>query len=433
MRDVGSEHRVEAGAERVGLGVERGDGHRVVGLAAAEERRREQVADVLGVLDADGGELVEQARRPVRGSVVGFGAIAAQSPPYFVKRSANSSQSTLVGSSRRMACTAALLEVADEVGVERRRPRHATLEEPEVEVGEAAGDATEEQRLGQRVVALAEHADVVVHVARDRRAVLPAHGRRVERGRDAELAALLPDRVVVVRAVEAEGVGPHRVLRELRVDGRGGGDRPLHEAGHHHGTEAERRRRARVRRPLRRACAWGSRRRQQPVGELGEHPGVEAVERAARAPTVALVVEVAEEQAEAGVDHAEVDARARGAARAGAGEASRWRGRRRAPCRRCPMGRGRRDGRRVPRARARTSRRSGRRCPRCGAASTRRRGARPPSPARRRGRGRTRRCGRRCRPPGGRAGSGPRWRSCRCHVTLIAVRCRINARSSIRG
>ena len=48
--------------------------------------------------------------------------------------------------------------------------------------------------------------------------------------------------------------------------------------------------------------------RQQAVGELGEDAGVEAVERAARTATVALVVEVAEQQSEAGVDHADVDA-----------------------------------------------------------------------------------------------------------------------------
>ena len=204
--------------------------------------------------------------------------------------------------------TAALLEVSDEVGVERRGPRHAALEEPEVEVGEPAGDATEEQRLGQRVVALAEHPDVVVHVARDRRPVLPAHGRRVEGRRDAELAALLPDRVVVVRAVETEGVGPHRVLRELRVDGRGGGDRPLHESRHHHRAEAER---GRVLELVDRFVGGvhgdlGD--GEQPVGELGEDTGVEPVERAARTATVALVVEVTEQEPEARVDDAHVDA-----------------------------------------------------------------------------------------------------------------------------
>ena len=47
---------------------------------------------------------------------------------------------------------------------------------------------------------------------------------------------------------------------------------------------------------------------EQPVGELGEHAGVEPVERPARAAAVALVVEVAEQEPEARVDDADVDA-----------------------------------------------------------------------------------------------------------------------------
>ena len=97
------------------------------------------------------------------------------SPPYFAKQLGEQRPGRRrAGSRSAHAPAVALLPVADEVGVERRRPRHAALEEREVEVGEAAGDAAEEQRLGQRVLALAEHADVVVHVARDRPAVLPA-------------------------------------------------------------------------------------------------------------------------------------------------------------------------------------------------------------------------------------------------------------------
>ena len=43
----------------------------------------------------------------------------------------------------------ALLPVADDVGVERDAPRHAALEEPERQVGEAAGHAAHEQRLAR--------------------------------------------------------------------------------------------------------------------------------------------------------------------------------------------------------------------------------------------------------------------------------------------
>ena len=71
---------------------------------------------------------------------------------------------------------------------------HATApcHERERHVGEATGDATEEQRLAHRVVALVELPDVVVHVVGVRHATAPAHRARVERRRNAELAALLP-------------------------------------------------------------------------------------------------------------------------------------------------------------------------------------------------------------------------------------------------
>ena len=302
-----------------------------------------------------GRELVEQCAGPARGYDRSrlAGAIAAQSPPYLRRRGRRTRPSRRGrgrGGASRVAV--ALLPVADEVGVERRRPRHAALEEPEVEVGEAAGDAAEEQRLGQRVVALAEHADVVVHVARDRRAgsasPWPPSGtpaRRRARGTSAR-----PGR----SRTRCRGRRCRSTPRTARARGStvgGRGDRPLHEAGHHHGPEAERPPRARARRPLRRACASGSRR-----------PGSSRSANSANTPALKRLSarhaprrsrsssKWPKSEPEARVDHADVDARARAAARGGGGGASRWRGRPRAPCRRCPTGRGRPDGRRVPRA-----------------------------------------------------------------------------------
>ena len=89
--------------------------------------------------------------------------------------------------------------------------------------------------------------------------------------------------------------------------------------------------------------------REQPVGELGEHAGVEAVERAARAAAVALVVEVAEQEPEARVDHAEVDAELGQALVEQAGEHRGGAVDRELHARRCPTGPGRRAGRRAPR------------------------------------------------------------------------------------
>src|SRR5437763_1715985 len=67
------------------------------------------------------------------------------------------------------------------------------------------------------MVTLAEHADVVVDIAGDRPAVLPAERAGVEAGRDVELPALLPQRVVVVGAVEAVRVVPQGPLGQVGV------------------------------------------------------------------------------------------------------------------------------------------------------------------------------------------------------------------------
>ncbi len=89
---------------------------------------------------------------------------------------------------------------------QRARPRHAALEEPDAQLGEPVRDAGEEQRLAQRLVRRGEPVHVVVHVVRDRPGDAVLLQRAVHDGRDAELHALGPQRVVVVVAVEAEHV-----------------------------------------------------------------------------------------------------------------------------------------------------------------------------------------------------------------------------------
>ena len=59
MADVRAENRAEARIERIGLRVERPCINRVVGLAAEVEAGHEQFADILRMLDAAGGEIVE--------------------------------------------------------------------------------------------------------------------------------------------------------------------------------------------------------------------------------------------------------------------------------------------------------------------------------------------------------------------------------------
>jgi hypothetical protein len=61
----------------------------------------------------------------------------------------------------------------------------------------------------------------------------------VERRRNAELDAFRPDRVVVVRAVDAEDAVPHGETARLGVLGGGGGDRPRQVAAEHPDFRAE--------------------------------------------------------------------------------------------------------------------------------------------------------------------------------------------------
>ena len=72
-----------------------------------------------------------------------------------------------------MCVAAALLPAADEVEQQLHAPRHAALEEPEVERGEPERDAAEDECLGERVAARGEVADVVEHVARRRLPQVP--------------------------------------------------------------------------------------------------------------------------------------------------------------------------------------------------------------------------------------------------------------------
>src|SRR4030095_5646861 len=107
--------------------------------------------------------------------------------------------------------------VPDEVGEERAGPAHAALEKGEIDLGEAASHAAKEDGLGHGLTRRREVADVVV--AEVRRRVAEQDGARavVKAWRDAQLAALRPDRVVVVDTVDRDRVVPFDELRGLRV------------------------------------------------------------------------------------------------------------------------------------------------------------------------------------------------------------------------
>ena len=309
MRDVGTEERVELGAERIDLVVEGRRGHGIVGFASAIDAGDEQLVEVFDAFDAGRCELVDQRRvfgtqRARRRNHVGpIAAVAFEVLQELVAVDAFGRLEIL------HARAVALFPMAHEVAQQRCGPRDAALEKAKVEIGEPSRDAAHDQRLGRRVMALAEHADVVVDVARDRAAVGPTHRRGMKTRRDVEFTALGPHRVVVVLAVVAEGVGPQRPRREVGVLLGNRGHRSLHEVRHHDGLEPELPDRVLE---LGDGLFWRMHRDlgdgDHAIGELGKQLGVESVERATRPAAVVFGGEMGKQQADARIDHTEVHA-----------------------------------------------------------------------------------------------------------------------------
>ena len=129
--------------------VERHRGQRVVRLASEVEAVDKELLDVLGRLDTAGRPLVEHVRRlrraPQEGAADrrGIGRV----PSHHVGHELPVDQGRVEVAAQ--GGEVALLPVADEVAVERGGPRHAALEKGEVHLRESAGDAAQEERLGQ--------------------------------------------------------------------------------------------------------------------------------------------------------------------------------------------------------------------------------------------------------------------------------------------
>src|SRR5262249_27238515 len=134
---------------------------------------------------------------------------------------------------------AAPLPVLDQVTEQLAAPADAALEEREAQIGEAPGHAAEEQRLGDVVAGRGEVTDVVEGEVRRAVALAIGAAAGMEGRRDAELAALLPERVVVVFAVEAELIEAQRVAGEVGGGALGVRDRPAHAAAEHADLRAQ--------------------------------------------------------------------------------------------------------------------------------------------------------------------------------------------------
>jgi hypothetical protein len=101
------------------------------------------------------------------------------------------------------ALAAALRPAIHEVDVHARAPVGATFEHAHAQPRKALGHAAEEQRLGKRLRAIGEVADVIVHVVAGRAAAGPALAAVVREDGHAQLDDLGPERIVVVLAVES--------------------------------------------------------------------------------------------------------------------------------------------------------------------------------------------------------------------------------------
>ena len=181
----------------------------------------------------------------------------------------------------------ALLPVADDVGVEAARPRDAALVEREAQTGKAARHSAEDQRPADGLAPRGEVADVVGDIVRGRRAAAEPDPGGVERGRHAELDTPLPQRGVVVLAVEAESVDPTRSPIAVVT-----GCRAEDEATHQHRPQPEVEHRVveLLDRLFRREGGHDGD-GHEPVAAAGEDLGVEAIERSGQAPPEVAVVD----------------------------------------------------------------------------------------------------------------------------------------------
>src|SRR5258708_5353120 len=98
--------------------------------------------------------------------------------------------------------------MADQRGEQGASPSHAAFEEREPQARKAARHATDEKGFRDGVARPAEMADMVVNEIADRVAQAEVRRCRMKGRRIAELFALAPDRIVVVKAVDTEHVEP---------------------------------------------------------------------------------------------------------------------------------------------------------------------------------------------------------------------------------
>src|SRR5258706_1471891 len=101
---------------------------------------------------------------------------------------------------------APFLPVFDQIETHLTGPTDAAFHEAEIETREAVDETTEENPARERMVRFGEVTDVVVSKVADRGAILPATAARMLGHGYAEIDTALPDWIVVIRAVQRDGI-----------------------------------------------------------------------------------------------------------------------------------------------------------------------------------------------------------------------------------
>lgn len=170
MAEIGCEHRVQPCA--VVFGRERERPQWIVGFATEIATVGEYRADVGGGAHAAARELVEtsavfvgfaQHVQCVVELVCAFVDLRCRVPFEQCAELRAIEARRVVGTD---CVTVTFLEVADEVGAQRCRPRNTPFEKRETHFGKAVEHAAEEQRTAQRFPRRAERTDVIRHVVR---------------------------------------------------------------------------------------------------------------------------------------------------------------------------------------------------------------------------------------------------------------------------
>src|SRR5512135_591744 len=129
--------------------------------------------------------------------------------------------------------------MTDQVTVELASPADSALEKSDLERWKTARHASDHQRLADRFASARKMTDMIVGEVRRRYAKAGAAPSAMESRREAQLDALTPYRVVVVRTVDSEHIVNRREAVALATPDHSR-NRPSHHATHHDYLEPER-------------------------------------------------------------------------------------------------------------------------------------------------------------------------------------------------